>query len=337
VKTCPLFVPLEFWHSAASDVFAQHSPSTLGLQRLWPRPLQRGTLLHFEERRGFAPCGAARADEPCPWRASSFQRDGRCPARGRPPTHAPKRPHRPEGAPPRNLRDAPGLRVPPSVLDRLDLDVPKLDFPAAGVVLKADHPGGVLGIAAVEDLLAVQHNDEVVPIRGDVVAVPLIGQDLGRFGFEGIHQRSGLESRPKVPDLQFITGLGGDAAFFLGAQKDAAVDLGAGPEIDLQVEVGVSVGRAEPSPAVPGTEDRAIGDAPGCRRLLCRGLMRLSAVEGGAVEQESPAGRGFSRRKRVRLILCAGRSQYHSQQDHAGKEAEHSSGFHNTSFWLLPA
>jgi twitching motility protein PilT len=69
------------------------------------------------------------------------------------------------------------------------------------LVRRADDAGRVLGIAPVENFLAVQHDYEVVSLGRDLIGVPLIGNDLGRRGFKRIHEGSGLVSGPKVPDL----------------------------------------------------------------------------------------------------------------------------------------
>jgi hypothetical protein len=123
------------------------------------------------------------------------------------------------------------------MLNRLDLDVAKLD-PAADIVLKPDQAFGVLRVRAVQDLLAVQNDDEMVAVRGNFVAIPLVGEDLGGFGFNGIHQGTGLVGGPEIPDLQFVAGICGVAVCLRRTEKDAAVGSFADPELDLQLEVG---------------------------------------------------------------------------------------------------
>src|ERR1035438_9925550 len=181
--------------------------------------------------------------------------------------------------------------VPLSVRDRLDFYVSELNLAAAGILLQANHSRGVLGVRAVQDYLAVQHDDEVVAVSGDLVAVPLIRQDLSRCRFDGIHQGAGLVSRPKIPNLQLITGLGGDAARFLRAEKNAAIGFLADPELNLQVEIAEHVVRAKPFAAVAVADDGAIGHPPRRSRWFrSGGRMRLPTLQRGTVEQQLPAG-----------------------------------------------
>src|SRR5262249_1752510 len=61
---------------------------------------------------------------------------------------------------------------------RLDLDVPERDWEL--LILQPDVPVGELRVVDVERRLAVQDDDQVIAVGGDLVDVPLIGLEVER-------------------------------------------------------------------------------------------------------------------------------------------------------------
>src|SRR6266446_6602539 len=87
---------------------------------------------------------------------------------------------------------------------RTDLDVPECDREL--LVLQPDLPFREFRVMNVERGLAVQFDDEMVAVRRDLIAIPLIGLErvLAR-GLRGSDNSAGIvASRLLSPDLHFI-------------------------------------------------------------------------------------------------------------------------------------
>src|SRR5438034_11227878 len=93
-----------------------------------------------------------------------------------------------------------------SLLNWQQLDGAEFD-PVVLLALESDDAGRVLGIVRVAQGLAVQDDHEVVALGRDLVAVPLVGDDLDRRRLDGSHQAAGIVSGWLIiPDLQLVTG-----------------------------------------------------------------------------------------------------------------------------------
>src|SRR5262245_66503744 len=57
--------------------------------------------------------------------------------------------------------------------ERTDLDVPERNRKL--LILKPELPLGKSGVVNVERRFTVQHDDEVVAVRGDLVTIPVVG------------------------------------------------------------------------------------------------------------------------------------------------------------------
>src|SRR5262245_9291940 len=124
--------------------------------------------------------------------------------------------------------------------ERTDLDVPERNRKL--LILKPELPLGKSGVVNVERRFAVQHDDEVVAVRGDLVTIPVVGLEgmLAR-GLRGSDDGAGVVAgRLLPPDLDFVA-----AAFLRGAYEDAAVRVRTALEFDRQREVLVAAIRGQ--------------------------------------------------------------------------------------------
>src|SRR5215510_3904857 len=101
--------------------------------------------------------------------------------------------------------------------ERTDPDVPERNRKL--LILKPQLPLGKGGVVNVEGRFTVQHDDEVVAGRGDLVTIPVVGLErmLAR-GLRGSDDGAGVVAgRLLPPDLDFVA-----AAFLRGAHENAA-------------------------------------------------------------------------------------------------------------------
>jgi len=136
--------------------------------------------------------------------------------------------------------------------ERTDPDVPKRDRKL--LVLKPQLPLGKVRVVNVERRFAVQHDDEMVAIHGDLVAIPVVGLErvLPRGLGSSDDGASVVPGGLLPPDLDFVA-----AAFLRGAYEDAAIRVRTALEFDRQREVLVA----------------SIGGQVACRRPARRGVV----------------------------------------------------------------
>src|SRR4051794_34622100 len=127
-------------------------------------------------------------------------------------------------------------------LQRLDLHL--AEFHHAGAVLQGERSAGVVfGVLHVDGLLAIEHDDEMRSLRGDLVGVPLAGRLRHRLDFGDVDDRAGAVARIRalVEDVDLVADLGVDLVALIAANEDAAVGFLVGPELGLDLEILVAV------------------------------------------------------------------------------------------------
>src|SRR5262249_6664094 len=138
-----------------------------------------------------------------------------------------------------------------------DLDVPECYREL--LVLQADVPFRESRVANVERRLAVQFNDEMIAVRGDLIAVPLIRFErvLAR-GLRGTDDGAGVVAgRLLSPDLDLVA-----AVLLRRAHEHAAVRVDAAPELDREDEVLVAAIGRQVSSGRTARRQRSIDDFP---------------------------------------------------------------------------
>ena len=114
----------------------------------------------------------------------------------------------------------------------------------AGTVLKRERsPGIVLAVLDISGLLAVEHDDEMRALRGDLVGIPFARRFRHRINLGNVDDRTGAIARvrPLVEDVDLIADLGVDLVPDVTADENAAIGLLVGPELrlDLKILVGI--------------------------------------------------------------------------------------------------
>ena len=117
-------------------------------------------------------------------------------------------------------------------------------------------------LGSVEQGFAVEHDDKVVAIGGDVVAVPLVRQDLRGSRLLRSHQTAREKTGGLIiPDLQFVT-CDMRLPLLLRPQENAAVYLLSSAELQFQLVIGKRGVAAQPTGRLSTADDRAIFDSP---------------------------------------------------------------------------
>src|SRR5262245_13969525 len=132
------------------------------------------------------------------------------------------------------------LRTESASGQRPDLDVPERNRKL--LILKPELPLGKAAVVDVERRFTVQHDDEMIAVRGDLVTIPVVGLErmLAR-GLRGSDDGAGVVAgRLLPPDLDFVA-----AAFLRGAHENAAVRVRIALEFDRQREVLVAAIRGQ--------------------------------------------------------------------------------------------
>src|SRR5205814_4551732 len=113
-----------------------------------------------------------------------------------------------------------------------------------GTVLKREWPSGiVLAVLDVSCLLAVEHDDEMRALRGDLVGIPFARRFRHRINLGDVDNRAGAVARvrPLVEDIDLVADLGVDLVPDVTADENAAIGLLVSPELrlDLKILVGI--------------------------------------------------------------------------------------------------